>query len=346
MNEFDWRRISKQALGAILVTCLTLGLILAKTWRQPSRKVLTSFSWKHLGLAVCLLILSSLVDTVRVKVMARAAGERVSFLVGLRTVLAGYFIAAVTPFVAGGAPVQAYSLYLGGIPLGKATGIVLVSGFLAQWLLTIMAAVLVFGFGLQVGPTPILQGIIKLGVLVYAVGWVVIFYLAWNLEKATPIVEWCFRLLVKARIVSESWVQGAVAKTTAFLAEVARSFQGVFSGGFFYMLLGGLAYLVIFALNFTVAPVLMAGLGREVDYWLLMALQVPVYLLVSVVPTPGGSGGLEAGLAMIMSHHLGGHELGLFVAGWRLLILYFHLISGGLGLLAVFGPGRKKGGSS
>ena len=344
MKEFDWRRIGKQALGAILVTSLALALILAKTWRQPSRQVLASFSWEYLGLALCLLILSSGVDAVRVMMVSRAGGERISFLVGLRTVLAGYFIAAVTPFVAGGAPVQAYSLYLGGIPLGKATGIVLVSGFLAQWLLTIMAGVFVFGLKLQVGSTPILQGIIKLGILVYAAGWAAVFYLTWNLDKAAPIVERCLHLLVKMRILSAARAEGAAAKIVAFLTEAAMGFQGVFAEGF-YMLLGGLAYLAMFALNFAALPVLMAGLGRDVDYLLVMALQVPVYLLVSVLPTPGGSGGLEGGMAMIMSHMLSGHELGLLVAGWRLLTLYFHLIGGGLGLLALFYPRRGTGGS-
>jgi len=344
LKEFDWRRIGKQALGAILVTFLTLGLILAKTWRQPSRQVLASFSWGHLGLAICLLILSSAVDALRVMMMARAGGERISFSVGLRTVLAGYFIAAVTPFVAGGAPVQAYSLYRGGIPLGKASGIVLLSGFLAQWLLTIMSGIFVFALGLQVGPTPLLQGIIRFGILAYALGWAIVFYLTWNLDKAAPIVERCLHLLVRMRIVSQARAERAAAKIVAFLREAAEGFQGVFTGGF-YMLLGGLAYLVMFALNFAVAPVLMAGLGREVNYPLLLALQVPVYLLISLIPTPGGSGGLEGGMAMIMSRFLGGHELGLLVAGWRLLTLYFHLIGGGMGLLALFYPRREKGGN-
>ena len=50
-------------------------------------------------------------------------------------------------------------------------------------------------------------------------------------------------------------------------------------------------------------------------------------------------------MAMIMSRFLGGHELGLLVAGWRLLTLYFHLIGGGMGLLALFYPRREKGGN-
>ena len=119
MKEFDWRRIGKQALGAILVTSLALALILAKTWRQPSRQVLASFSWEYLGLALCLLILSSGVDAVRVMMVSRAGGERISFLVGLRTVLAGYFIAAVTPPLR--RPPSRLFLYLG-IPFGKANG--------------------------------------------------------------------------------------------------------------------------------------------------------------------------------------------------------------------------------
>ena len=119
MKEFDWRRIGKQALGAILVTFLTLGLILAKTWRQPSRQVLASL---QLG--------PSRIGHLPVDPILRRGcppgdddgpGWRGADLlsVGLRTVLAGYFIAAVTPLRCGRGPVQAYSLYRGGIPSAR-----------------------------------------------------------------------------------------------------------------------------------------------------------------------------------------------------------------------------------
>ena len=55
------------------------------------------------------------------------------------------------------------------------------------------------------------------------------------------------------------------------------------------MLLGGLAYLVMFALNFAVAPVLMAGLGRKSTTLCCWPCRSPSIYLSPSFPPPAAA---------------------------------------------------------
>ncbi|MGI6038034.1 MAG: lysylphosphatidylglycerol synthase transmembrane domain-containing protein [Limnochordia bacterium] len=336
--------MGRQAWGAVAITLLTLALIIGRTWQESSWETFRSFRWSYLGLAILLLAASLVLDVLRIHAMTRAAGYRISWLVGLRTVLSGYFVAAVTPFLAGGAPVQAYSLYRSGVPLGVATTVILSSGIMAQLCLVILAVILVFGLQMQISPHQGVQQLIRLALIIYALGLGGFSLLAWHIDRCAPLVRrflgaslWQ-RLFTKER--RERWAHGI----TKFLQDLGQSFREFFAGQRVYILLGALAYLCFFACIFGVAPVLMRGLGKEVNALALIGLQIPVYLLVSVIPTPGGSGGLEAGMAMAFASHLPRGEVGIFVAGWRLLNLYYHLCGGGVGLLLVTTAKEHQGG--
>lgn len=84
-------------------------------------------------------------------------------------------------------------------------------------------------------------------------------------------------------------------------------------------------------------PALAAGLGARPPYWHVVAVQVPIYLLGSIIPTPGGSGGLELGMAGGLLGHVPDYEIGIVVAAWRVLTYYLVLAVGGL---AVFNFAR------
>jgi uncharacterized protein (TIRG00374 family) len=99
-------------------------------------------------------------------------------------------------------------------------------------------------------------------------------------------------------------------------------------------------YSVVTALAWFLAP------EANIDPVLFFLLQWVVFTAMSVVPTPGGSGGAEAVFVLVYSALLPAAVIGIATSGWRLLTFYVQLALGsvlftGLNLARTrAGPGR------
>src|SRR5690606_16325267 len=122
----------------------------------------------------------------------------------------------------------------------------------------------------------------------------------------------------------------AVERAVAEMGQGLRALAGRHAA---WALAAAAAYQLYFLAWFSTVPALAAGLGARPPYWHVVAVQVPIYLLGSIIPTPGGSGGLELGMAGGLLGHVPDYEIGIVVAAWRGLTYYLVLAVGGLALL-------------
>jgi uncharacterized protein (TIRG00374 family) len=81
-------------------------------------------------------------------------------------------------------------------------------------------------------------------------------------------------------------------------------------------------YSVVTALVYFLAP------QAHVDPVLFFLLQWVVFTAMSVVPTPGGSGGAEAVFVLVYSALLPASVIGIATSGWRFLTFYVQLALG------------------
>lgn len=337
--------LRRSTLVSLAVAALSLWLVLRVTWRRESFRLLDTFDYRFLALAGFLLGLSLLADGLRVTLTTRAAGFALRYRHGLRSVLVGHFVAAITPFLAGGAPLQVYSLYRAGVPSGMATALVLASGMVAQLILVIVSLALALWpssplgaeGGLDVGVS-----ILRWLVILYAAGLVAFFLLVWYAEAGGQRIIGAVAGFVRRR----GWVNPIKLDALAdglltFLTELNRAFRDLISRRPRAALAVTGGYILYFLLFFSIAPALLMGLHTPVPYWEALGLQIPVYLLASILPTPGASGGLEAGMAVAFAGEVPEAALGLFVVGWRLLTYYGHIIAGGVATALLVRSARR-----
>lgn len=322
------RRLVFQMIIAFIVTGVATGLVLRTTWQDESWTAIARFDIGYVGLAFGLLIVTWIVDGLRMGAMTRALGYKVAPLLILRTNFLGYFLSAVTPFTAGGGALQVYSLARAGLSVGHGTAAVLVGGFIAQLMLAVTGIVVVFAFNIPVTADPGFQQIIRVGVLLYAFVVISLVTLAWHIDKGRKLVEAIVKGLLRFIVDGEKVVRWAaiVDKT---IVDIHRGLHEMVQRRSLWTIAAGVTCCVQYALQFTIIPVLAFGLGLDVSVPLLIAIQVPVYLLASVLPTPGGSGGLELGVASALIQHLPPAQVGIVVAVWRLLTFYVVLAAGG-----------------
>lgn len=322
--------LRRSAALSLVITGASFWLLLRYTWEPESLALLDHFDYRYLALAAALLVASWLVDGLRITLMARAGGYPIAYSQGLRTILVGHFVAAITPFVAGGGPLQAYSLHRSGMSLAASTALVLGQGIIAQALLVVVS----FGVALWPdsplaaadGPLSTLRWLL----LAYSVGLSLFFLLIWHAEAGGRKLINRWAGLLKRLGFRQQRVDDISNAVLSFLTELNHSFRELSARRPMVMVYAVIFYGFYFALFFAVAVPLAAGLGSSLSYGEHLIRQIPVYLLVSLLPTPGGSGGMEAGMALAYADDLPDYALGPFVVGWRALTYYGTILVGGL----------------
>jgi uncharacterized protein (TIRG00374 family) len=93
--------------------------------------------------------------------------------------------------------------------------------------------------------------------------------------------------------------------------------------------------------RYSVITVLLAGIGVPARPVLFFALQVVLFGLITVVPTPGGAGGAEAAFYLLYRPFIPAGLMGVVTAGWRFVTFYF-LIVVALLAWALFAGGSEK----
>lgn len=98
--------------------------------------------------------------------------------------------------------------------------------------------------------------------------------------------------------------------------------------------------------RYSIIYLLLRGLGIQHNVFELFMLQVIVYLMMNIIPTPGSAVGAEAAFYYIFQTIIPGDLIGFLTAGWRLLTYYFPIISAAIIFLLcnyrlIFSPGKK-----
>jgi uncharacterized protein (TIRG00374 family) len=94
--------------------------------------------------------------------------------------------------------------------------------------------------------------------------------------------------------------------------------------------------LTLFA-NYSIAYVLIKGLGSDINFLKVLAIQIILYFLLYLTPTPGGSGFAEGGFYLLFYNLVPQHLIGILLLLWRFFIAYLWVIAGWLVIIKGFG---------
>ncbi|MEG0831941.1 MAG: lysylphosphatidylglycerol synthase domain-containing protein, partial [Acidaminococcaceae bacterium] len=119
-------KLVRQLILLLLVVVLISVGVIYFTFDIRALEYLTMFKpWSILG-ALGVLALGLFFDGTRLMQLTRVAGEELSIREAVNVVLSNYFLALVTPGASGGAIAQIMFMKRAGIPVAKATAVVLV----------------------------------------------------------------------------------------------------------------------------------------------------------------------------------------------------------------------------
>ena len=243
----------------------------------------------------------------------------------------GKYYDAVTPFAAGGQPMQIYYLSTKGISGGNSSAIVLIRYIFSilSWIIlggALMIAGSVMGVldGVSGGNILCIAGWIGIGVNLIVPAFVVLFLV---LPKAmTKLTRGVVKLGYKMHIVKD--IDKATARATKTVSDFKDSFKLMATNPVAFVLLLITCFCES-ALTFSVPFFVMKAFSCPVDGMALTIMSLNVFAIfgVSFVPTPGNAGVMESMSALAFSV-AAGSALIWSVLTWRLLVFYIYIIIG------------------
>lgn len=277
-----------------------------------------------LGIALVVTLLRVWFSAAKIRFLS---GNELDWMASIRIVLAWDFTSAVTPSTIGGAPLATYAMTKEGLKLGDAGAIILYGVLLDQiWFALAIPILLICGIFYEVVPPEIglvgdlSMALLYIGLLSYA--GLLAYGVLVNPAAIKKVVKIVFRLPILRKHSKKIEVEAENLEIYAHrLRKKPLSFllKAFFLSTMSWLLRISLATIVV--LSLLPAPEILSALRS-----------LAMNLAFLVVPTPGGSGGVE-GLFVVFQGPLIAREgfIGLAVFLWRIISYYITI---GLGMMA------------
>lgn len=252
---------------------------------------------------------------------------------GIQAHILGLFSAAITPSGTGHVPMVALSLNRAGLPQARAWSIAVYTSILDlfsfAWLLPTALLILLFG-NTEAFPMSNFGTGYKIAILAVSLALFIIGYL---INHHIQVLENALRWLCR-----HSFLRRWYKKIRRFSQELFQRMQQLSQQSLQRHLYIQMVNSLMHISGFCILWVLLWGVQIHVPFLETTALTFLLLLLSFVVPTPGGSGYLEASASLLVGHSQAIVLVLTAVVLWRFLTHYANIILGlllgGRGLLA------------
>ncbi|MDU2065884.1 MAG: lysylphosphatidylglycerol synthase transmembrane domain-containing protein [Sporomusaceae bacterium] len=262
-------------------------------------------------------------DGTRLMHLVRISGESISLIQAVQVIFSNYFLALLTPGAAGGAFAQVMFLRKAGVPIGKATVLVIVRTLLSIFF---MLVCMPFIFLIESDKLPWLSPNLLLGI---SIGLLLCMGLGIWLIRTNLLVYLMRPLFKNAR---------------HHLRRNAFNLYKDVRGGVLLLAAAPLSMIRVFVESafsllalYSMVPALFWGMGISVDLVHVLGKMIFLNLLLYFAPTPGGSGIAEGTFVLLFASDLPAGTVGILAVVWRIFSEYLPFSIGMYFTIRVFG---------
>ncbi len=279
--------------------------------------------------ALGLHIVSFFFWALRIKLLSRTNGHKLSFGRALTTVIASLFAASITPGYVGGEPVRIKKLTDYGQPVGTATAIALGErGFDSIFFVGVFGFIILTGLEILSGQMRIYATI---GTVVLALFLVFLILSMGANTFLNRTMGWLEKVIKRFQRKGKSYEQ-SIPKIIEHVETYVSSTKEIFLKHPVSLVAGIGVTALLWISDFMVPIALLVGFGVMPNLLYIILIQV-ILVLISLIPvTPGSSGIMEILMIATFSVFLPHARLIAFVIMWRFITFYFNLIIGSLSL--------------
>lgn len=262
-------------------------------------------------------------DGLRLVTLTQVTDEELSYREVVNVVLSNYFLALVTPGASGGAIAQVMFMRRAGVPVAKATVVILVRTVMSIFFLILLVPVVLFSDRDIVTWVP--SSVLFLVSLLFTALPVGIFFLMRTELPERLIYFFTGRFSHRVRRRSFNLYHDF---KMAFVVMGRHPFKVVRA-----FAESGLSLLFIYG----TVPAYFTGLHFPFDLSQVMGRMILINLVLYFSPTPGGSGIAEAGFCMLFTNLLPAGTEGIMAVLWRFTAEYLPFLLGAVVSIRAFG---------
>ena len=306
-------------------TVITIILLLVFTAKKETIEALKQMNLIYLLIVFLLWAIYVFFDAMKVYTISKAiSGINIGIFTGIQVILAGSFMAAITPFQTGGFPVQIYILHKKGLNIGKGSLVLLLRGIFYGIFVVLLIPFLIPIYRAE-STGSIFKYLFKYSFIVYII---VIGGLIFVILKPHLIKRLAFRILYRKRKRTKSlYIARYIFKE---LDDMINTFFVFIRHKGWYALLTFLFNGIAYIAYYMIAPIILIGLGQQPPVLKSMLLQVFLILFTFFSPTPGATGVVEGGFFTLFYKICPKFLLGVYTIIWRFFTFYLTSIGGGI----------------
>jgi hypothetical protein len=325
----------------ILYSSIIVLVILAATFGPKTWRSLQHLQIRYIFLALGLCGLMLYFDVLRLQILARALGRKLSFTYSLKTVLAYNFLSAITPALTGGEPLMVYMLNERGLGVGKGTSIVVIRGLLMIMFIAIGGPLIIY-YHRELLPNIWFKRMFECIAIFLVILISFILYAIFSPLRAEHVVEKVLHFLDKFKFLRKRTPE-FIRRIDNWIEELNLSMKLFFKRRKWSLFLATLCTIAFICANYGLAYVILKGLNQHISLVKVFMLQFVLYFLLYFSPTPGGSGVAEGGFYVLFSPLIPQHLLGVLIILWRFFTTYLGVILGGAVIVKSFGVEQIEG---
>ncbi|HHX76866.1 MAG TPA: flippase-like domain-containing protein [Firmicutes bacterium] len=334
----------KGLIISLALSILSLSLLLYFTWEEETLNSLKMINIRGLLLVSVLVVCLWTLEGLRNKVILLSLGSpiRLSLMASARIYLATFFCAGVTPWAIGEWPCYIYGLTRRQVPPGEAAAAALLRSFFTKiFFLLCSGMVIIFSKSLRIISSAEL--LFRGAFTAAALSFLAYFLIMFKPGIALAILELLHGITPVRKIFNSRY---SLTKFFQTLLDEACRFRAcmkkILSRGFFFLVLTFILTAVYWMAYFSIAPLLLWGLGLTPSLLPVISWQMIIVLVLTYVPLPGGSGVAEFGAASLFAGFVPSPLLGIFILAWRFFTYFVTLIAGAVSLFLFEGPFRSR----
>jgi uncharacterized protein (TIRG00374 family) len=340
-KQNDWALLNKiKPSHAIIPVVIGLGVIGVMLYRDFDPRIFDniSFTFKSviaIFVAALCMVGRDLGYIIRIRVLS---DNLLSWRRAFRVIMLWEFTSAVTPSAVGGTSVAVIYVNKEGVGLGRSSAIVLMTSFLDELYFIVMfpLVVLLAGsadlFDIQsVTSTALGMGFASIAVIAYSLKFAYVLLISYGLFINPQGIKW---LLVKVFSLPflKKW-RAAAEKTGDDIISASGEFK---RKSFIFWVKALLSTFLSWSSRYLVANALIMAFFAVGDQFILFARQLVIWIMMLIMPTPGGSGFAEyvfscfCGDQIITDPSMQMAAATLIALMWRMVTYYPYLVIGAI----------------
>ncbi|MDR1600362.1 MAG: flippase-like domain-containing protein [Oscillospiraceae bacterium] len=324
-------------IGSILFPVASLALLVVLGFTAEdvhlAWNALLRVSPRYLAAAACCWCLYVGIRALALVVFCRFQGCSLKYGGALYVTFIGLFYSGITPAATGGQPMQVYELTKRGAHASVGTSAVAVETAGFQFLLVILATCFWLACQGTISATISVAKWVLIGGFALNLVWTV--FLAIVLAKGAWIarpVEWTLRMLGRARLLRNP--EHRVDRFREYVAEYEAISDQMFKRPTLMILCALMSGAQVLA-YMSMVYFIYRGFGwSAAPYGVVTGIQMLLYLVASMVPTPGATGAQEGSFYVFLGKVFPESSVFPAMLVWRFFTYYLMLIAGAATLLA------------